>query len=185
MNTDAPVGRIFSEQDLHDVVARGHELGCHTFDHYDSWNTNPQTFANSTVKNRQALSRLLPEASFSTLSYPLANPRPRTKRNIEKYFPGCRGCGQKFNSGTTDLNFLRAYFLEYCRGDVRPAKELIDRNCQAGGWLIFATHDIAENPTRFGCTPGFFKEVIRHAVASGATILPVGAAVKRIHGRAV
>ena len=185
MNTDAPVGRIFSERELHEVPARGHELGCHTFDHYDAWNTDPSVFEQSIVKNRQVLGRLLPGASFATLSYPLSNPRPRTKQNMEKYFLGCRGCSQKFNSGTIDLNFLRAFFLEQSRGDSTAVKALIDQNCRSSGWLIFATHDVAENPSRFGCTPGFFRDVVRYAVASGATILPVGAAVKKIHGRAV
>jgi peptidoglycan/xylan/chitin deacetylase (PgdA/CDA1 family) len=180
MNTEAPVGRIFSEQDLHDVVARGHELGCHTFDHFDAWETDPQTFEGSIRKNRAALGRLLPEATFATLSYPLNNPRPRMKRRVEKYFSGCRGFSQKFNFGTIDLNFLRAFFLEQSRDDAAAVKAIIDESCRAGGWLIFATHDVAENPTRFGCTPGFFRDVVRYAVASGATILPVAAALKRI-----
>jgi len=180
MNTDGPVGKIFSEGELNDVVARGHELGCHTFDHCDAWNTDPTTFDASVRKNREALSRLLPGASFSTLSYPLANPRPRTKQNMEKYFEGCRGCSQKFNSGTIDLNFLRAFFLEQSRGDATAVKALIDQNCRSGGWLIFATHDVAANPTKFGCTSAFFRDIVRYAVASDATVLPVGAAVRRI-----
>jgi peptidoglycan/xylan/chitin deacetylase (PgdA/CDA1 family) len=180
MNTDGPVGKIFSEGELHEVVARGHELGCHTFDHCDAWNTDPRTFDDSVRKNRDALSRLLPGSSFSTLSYPLANPRPRTKQNMEKYFEGCRGCSQKFNRGTVDLNFLRAFFLEQSRGNAAVVKALIDDNSRSRGWLIFATHDVAEKPTKFGCTPGFFRDIVGYAVASGATILPVGAAVKRI-----
>jgi peptidoglycan/xylan/chitin deacetylase (PgdA/CDA1 family) len=182
MNTDAPVGRIFSERELHEVVARGHELGCHTFDHYDAWNTHPSKFEDSIRKNREALSRLLPGASFLTHSYPLSIPRPRTKQNMEKYFLGCRGCSQKVNSRAIDLNFLRAFFLEQSRGNATAVKAIIDDNSRSAGWLIFATHDVAENPSQFGCTPGFFRDIVRHAVASGAAILPVAAAVKRIHG---
>ena len=182
MNTDAPVGRIFSEHDLREVLARGHELGCHTFDHYDAWKTHPTMFEDSIRKNREALGRFLPGASFSSLSYPLSNPRPRTKQNMEKYFLGCRGCGQKTNSGAVDLNFLRAFFLERSRGDSTAVKALIDDNSRSSGWLIFATHDVAEKPTRFGCTPGFFRDIVRYAVASGAAILPVAAALKKIHG---
>src|SRR5438093_12206073 len=67
MNSDSPVGRIFSEEHLHDLLARGHELGCHTFDHYDAWNTLPKRFEDSVLRNRQALGRFLPGASFATL----------------------------------------------------------------------------------------------------------------------
>src|SRR5881394_4086832 len=52
MNTEAPVGRIFSEDDLRGVLDRGHELGCHTFDHYDSLKTHPKTFEDSILRNR-------------------------------------------------------------------------------------------------------------------------------------
>src|SRR2546422_1082905 len=44
MSQESPVGRIFSEEDLHETLARGHELGCHTFDHCHAWNTHPKVF---------------------------------------------------------------------------------------------------------------------------------------------
>lgn len=182
MNTEAPVGRIFSEEDLHEVVVRGHELGCHTFDHCHSWNTRPGTFEESIARNRQALDHLLPGTILPSLSYPLDIPAPATKKRMEKHFLCCRGGSQTFNSGTADLNFLRAFFLEQSHGDLAAVKSIIDRNSQFGGWLIFATHDIAENPSRFGCTPGFFRDTVRYAVDSGAAILPVAAALKSVRG---
>lgn len=185
MNTEAPVGRIFSEEDLREVLAGGHELGCHTFDHCHAWNTPPKVFENSILRNRQALNRLLPGASFPSLSYPRDNPRPQTKRKAGKYFLGCRGGSQTLNSGTADLNYLKTFFLEQSRGDATVVKALIDQNCRCGGWLIFATHDIAENPSRFGCTPGFFKEIVQYAVGSGATILTVTAALRKVQGQAL
>ena len=36
-----------------------------------------------------------------------------------------------------------------------------------------ATHDVDDNPSPYGCTPGFFEEIVRYAVNSGAVILPV------------
>ena len=60
MNAEAPVGRIFSEEDLSEVLARGHELGCHTFDHCHAWKTHPTAFEQSILKNRWALRQLLP-----------------------------------------------------------------------------------------------------------------------------
>ena len=181
MNSDDPdVGRIFSEEDLRGAHGRGHELGCHTFDHWHAWNTQPKAFEASILRNRQALNRILPGVSFLTHAYPLGIPRPQTKQIVAKYFSCCRGCSQKTNSGITDLNFLRAFFLEQSRGDIAIVKAMIDKNCVCGGWLVFATHDVAENPGRFGCTPGFFREVVRQAVASRATILPVAAALKKL-----
>src|SRR3954470_5907201 len=39
---DSPVGRIFSPEQLPDLLTRGHELGCHTFAHCHSWETTPK-----------------------------------------------------------------------------------------------------------------------------------------------
>jgi hypothetical protein len=50
---------------------------------------------------------------------------------------------------------------------------LIERNREAGGWLIFATHDIDRHHTPFGCTPDFFEYVVQSAVKSGARVLPM------------
>ena len=181
MNAKAPVGRIFSEEDLGEVLARGHELGCHTFDHCHAWSTHPGSFEESILRNRQALCRLLPEASFSTLAYPHSIPRPQTKQKMGNYFSCCRGGSHTFNCGRADLNYLKACFLERSLGNRTEVKALIDLSCRRGGWLIFGTHDISDKPSRFGCTPGFFADIVGYAVQSGATILPVAAALKRIH----
>jgi hypothetical protein len=53
------------------------------------------------------------------------------------------------------------------------------------GWLIFATHDVCESPTRFGCTPRFFKQVVDYASKSGATVLPVHEAFQKIQTASV
>jgi hypothetical protein len=44
------------------------------------------------------------------------------------------------------------------------------------GWLIFATHDVAAQPSRYGCTPEFLEQVVQYSVDSGARILPVAKA---------
>jgi hypothetical protein len=50
---------------------------------------------------------------------------------------------------------------------------LIDTNRADQGWLIFATHDVAKEPSRFGVTPEFFEDIVRYAEKSGARILPI------------
>jgi peptidoglycan/xylan/chitin deacetylase (PgdA/CDA1 family) len=179
IDQDAPSGRIFVPDDLKIVLDQGHELGCHTFSHCDAWRTPRRAFERSIAENRTALAKLLPGAEFRTFSYPINPPWPLTKSRIANSFLCCRGGGQTFNAGIADLNLLSAYFLEQNR-NVQAAKNLIDRNQSARGWLIFATHDIAANPTRFGCTPAFFEDVVRYAVSSGARILPVVSALEAL-----
>jgi glycosyltransferase involved in cell wall biosynthesis/peptidoglycan/xylan/chitin deacetylase (PgdA/CDA1 family) len=166
-------GQIFSSDDLTTLFEQQHELGCHTFSHFDSWETDPGAFEASILENRAALSELFPGAEFQSFAYPISLPRPLTKSRIADYFLSCRGGGQTFNVGTVDLNQLSAYFLEKTHGDFQAIKDLIDHNRQACGWLILATHDISDNHTPYGCTPEFFENVVQYAIRSGAQIVPV------------
>src|SRR5262249_45208109 len=60
-------------------------------------------------------------------------------------------------------------------------KQTVDGNVRAKGWLIFATHDVCDQPTRFGCSPSLFEEVVRYSINSGATVLPVSRALNLIN----
>jgi glycosyltransferase involved in cell wall biosynthesis/peptidoglycan/xylan/chitin deacetylase (PgdA/CDA1 family) len=166
-------GQVFFLQDLPTLFEQGHELGCHTYSHCDSWEIDTETFEDSIIENREALSRIFPGAEFRSFAYPINLPRPLTKSRIADYFLSCRGGGQTFNVGKVDLNQLSAYFLEKSRGDLQAIKDLIEHNRQACGWLIFATHDISDSHTPYGCTPGFFENVAQYALSSGAQIVPV------------
>lgn len=174
-------GEMFALTDLPALLTRGHELGCHTFDHHPAWETSPSEFEASMLRNRSALRQQALGARFSSLSYPISYPRPETKRRIARHFACSRGGGQRPNIGTIDLNYLSAFFLEQTHGDLAPVKQALLANQAAGGWLIFATHDVAPRPSRFGCTPEFFAQVVQLAVETGAEILPVGKACTRWH----
>lgn len=166
-------GRIFCANDLPELFEQGHELGCHTFSHCDSWETDAQTFEGSIIKNRIVLHEMFPGLDFESFSYPISLPRPFTKARIARHFLSCRGGGQVPNIGEVDLNQLSACFLEKYRGDIWPVKDLIDWNREACGWLVFATHDVSDTPSPHGCTPQFFERVVEYAVHSEANILPV------------
>lgn len=180
MNQDSPVGPVFSASDLECLLAAGHELGCHTFSHCDAWVVTAEEFERSILDNGAALGKLIPGSRFETQAYPFGRCTPSAKHTAQKYFRCCRGGGQMFNGGPTDLNNLQAFFLEQSRDNPAAVKAMIDQNRLASGWLIFATHDICESPSRFGCTPQFFEEIVRHSVQTGARVLPVAKALQAI-----
>ncbi len=179
---DTPSGRMFEMRDVAAVVEQGHELGCHTFSHCHAWETATRSFVDSVTENRAALHRLLSGVEFQSLSYPISPPRPLTKARMAQRFQCCRGGGQKVNVGRVDLNQLAAYFLEKSRDNIQKIKEIIDFNRTVKGWLILATHDISENPSPYGCTPGCFQEVVEYTARSGARILPVIKALETLQG---
>jgi peptidoglycan/xylan/chitin deacetylase (PgdA/CDA1 family) len=178
MGRTAPTGEIFTQDDLRELLRQGHELGCHTFDHCHSWDTAPEEFEASIVRNQRAVAELLPGVELRTFSYPISGPRPLTKRNVAKYFSCARGGGQTYNAGSIDLNLVQAFFVEQSRDEVDAIKRVIDETVAANGWLIFATHDVARDPTRFGCTPDLFRKIVEHVAASGAAVLPVWEALQ-------
>jgi peptidoglycan/xylan/chitin deacetylase (PgdA/CDA1 family) len=179
LGTESPSGIIASKDDLHRAVEEGHELGCHTFDHKDSWKTKAEVFEQSVLKNRQELAIILPDTVFSSFAYPLCNPSPANKRRMGKLFNFCRGGGQTLNVGMADLNLLKAFFLDVRNGDtIDTVRRLVDRNAESRGWLIFATHDVTENPSPYGCTKAFLEEVVAYSSTSGAHLLPIGEVIR-------
>jgi len=177
LGKESPSGQIAVADDLRVLLQQSHELGCHTFSHCDAWESDSAQFEASIIENRIALNKIVPGATFKSFSYPMSPPRPMIKGAAARHFMCSRGGGQTFNVRTVDLNHLSAYFLEKSGERIRQVKDIIDCNQQSGGWLIFATHDIAKNPSRFGCSPEFFEEVVRYSARSGARILPVASAL--------
>ena len=180
MGKTAPTGEIFMHEDLDELIQQGHELACHTFDHCDSWETAPAEFEASILRNRDAVAEHLSGLGLRSCSYPISSPRPETKRRVASHFSCARGGGQTFNAGIVDLNYLKAFFIEQSRDNFDAIKQTIDGNARAKGWLIFATHDVCDQPTRFGCTPAFFERIVEYSAKSGAIVLPVHAAFRRI-----
>lgn len=178
MGKQTASGTMFLAEDLKTLLQQRHELGCHTFDHFHSWETKPDVFEDSIVRNQLVLKELLPGASFKTFSYPISPPRVLTKRRVARHFTCSRGGGQTFNAGTADLNYLLAYFLEQSGGKAENVKDLIDQNRRVRGWLIFATHDISDSPTPYGCTPHFFEDIVQYTIKTGARILPIARALE-------
>ena len=173
MKQTIATGEIFSPEDLPGLLAHGHELACHTYNHCPAWETSASAFEASVLENAKVLQQLMPGQKLQNHSYPISWPRPDTKRRVANYFATCRGGGQTFNCGRVDLNYLAAFFLEQSRHRPDVIKDVIDQNQRAGGWLIFATHDVCAQPTRYGVTPELFQEVVGWAAESGAQVLPV------------
>ena len=181
LDSQTEVGTIASVDDLARALVNGNELGCHTFDHLDAWQTPTEKFVESVEENKRALGRILPGINFKTFAYPISEPKPSIKFQLGRHFICCRGGGQTLNVGMVDLNLLKAVFLDKrTKADIDMVKRLIDHNCACRGWLIFATHDVTHNPSPYGCTPKFFGGVVEYAAHSGALLLPVGEACDKL-----
>lgn len=177
--TTIATGAMFGPEDVHAVLRDGHELGCHTYNHNPAGETKTATYLESVRRNRDSI-----KASFGvdlrSHSYPISCPKPSTKRQLSGLFQACRAGGQTFNLGTVDLNYLQSFFLEQSANNFPQIKAVIEQNARSGGWLIFSTHDVADNPTKYGVTPQVLEATVAHAMRSGALLLSMTEAMSVI-----
>jgi hypothetical protein len=98
------------------------------------------------------------------------------KAAVRDCFRTMRGNGQGPNCGTIDLALLKSYFLDArSTHDMRGIEQILSATVAAKGWLLLATHDVSQDPSRFGCSTTFFRDVVRLAVSSGAFVSSVAA----------
>jgi peptidoglycan/xylan/chitin deacetylase (PgdA/CDA1 family) len=182
LGTQTEVGAIATPDDLTRAIEEGSELGCHTFDHLDPWESSTEVFIDSVARNKSALDKIVPGATFDSFAYPKSGAKLALKLRLRESFRFCRGGGQVCNTGAVDLNLVKACFLDRRTGvDMHFIKELVQYNAAQGGWLVFATHDVTDHPSPYGCTPAFLSQVAECVASSGALLLPFGEAGRRLH----
>jgi len=182
MGSTTECGRQFAVHDLHSLVEHGHELACHSFTHLDARTVSSSTYRSDVLRNQAAVSRLLPGVTLHNFSYPFGRTAPWTGRILGRRFRTCRGIAAGINAGQANLNALRANQIYSTHFDRDRLAALIRANEELRGWLVFYTHDIADVPSRFGCTPEQFETVVRLVMESRSRVITVDEAVRTIRG---
>lgn len=183
MGTKTAVGQMFERTDLDALLSEGHELACHTFDHVSCLAVPGGDFLRKCAENRQAVASMLAGLRLRNFSFPFGDVRLGVKFPLHSAYTTSRTIEPGLNVDPVDLAFLRANRL-YSGLSLEPMERLICTNARRAGWLIFYTHDVAANPSPYGCTPAYFDRILRCALDSGAEILTVQKAFSRFHERA-
>jgi hypothetical protein len=82
------------------------------------------------------------------------------KHRLGKAFRSSRGILPGVNSGTVDLLYLKATPLIDREIDCDGIDRMFDEALAKNGWLIFFGHDVATEPSPYGCSP----KLLRHAL---------------------
>jgi peptidoglycan/xylan/chitin deacetylase (PgdA/CDA1 family) len=170
----------YDEEDLAEIARRGHDFGCHTFDHIPLPDHSAAEIGGSLTKNSEFLKRTAGRADFTSFAYPFGLASVRTKRLLRNKFAACRGVYPGINSGWTDFTQLNAVCLD--RSNL-PVDKFVQEGLRRQGWLIFTGHDVSEKPSPFGCTPRALEEALRRVSQAGMEIVTVDAALRRIFGK--
>jgi len=145
--------RYYDSQDLRELAAAGHEIGCHGFGHQPVPSLNHEDLVADTRRNREFLSSFLNGAAPVSYAFPFGRVSPRTKRFYASHFESARGTHAGINIGRVDLAQLNVVSLEMRCWNEKAIETSIHRVLHSHGWLIFYAHDVSENPTRYGTTP--------------------------------
>lgn len=168
---------MLTTDDYRDLVRRGHEIGHHTFTHRTPW-TLGRDYSADLVRNDIYLAPILGTAPRN-FAFPYGRSSPGARDLVARRFRSSRGVETGINRQASDLDLLRAVGIE---GHMR-AEDMtrwIDELSASPGWLIFLTHDVQERPSSFGTTPDILDALVAHAIASGAEVLTIDAALDRL-----
>lgn len=177
VDADAPCGRNFSPAHLRRLVAAGHEIGCHTYDHADCAKRDVFDTLQGLARNRDALAAM-GCAPPRTLAYPYGETTPALKANLPPRIACARGIAPGLNAGRVDLAQLRAYPL-FGAGALARAHAALKRAAKRKAWMIAFTHDIADAPSAWGTSAADLDALLRTARALDVVVAPVSAALER------
>jgi len=163
----------YSLEDLSTVVARGHEIGCHTFHHPRVSTLTASALRQEVYLNAKYVAGYFPNFVMRTFAYPYGDVSPSAARKLGRQFSGCRSSDPGLNVGRVDLAMLRSVRLYERLMNRQAVSEVIQETIDRNAWLIFYTHDVADEASNVGCTPSLFEHAVRAASMSGAAILPV------------
>ena len=176
--TDAPTGRMACADAVRRLAQTGHEIGCHTYSHLDCGQASAQDAVEDVARNGQTLAMWgLPRPT--TFAYPYGDVAPATKRALAGRFDLMRALHQGLITAGADLNQAPSVGIEGPEGEALALRWL-DRLAERPAWLILTTHDVAEQPSEWGCTPATLERLLDAALADGIEVVTVAEGASRV-----
>jgi peptidoglycan/xylan/chitin deacetylase (PgdA/CDA1 family) len=178
LGREGPMGRFADAVQVERLIAAGHEIGCHTWSHLDCGQAAAGEIADDVSRNRAVLAGL-GAGEPRTFAYPYGDVSPEAKRLLGARFGLLRALHHGLVLQGTDLNQAPAVGVEGPDGEA-AAWRWLDRAISERAWLILYTHDVAETPSAWGCTPTALQRLVEGALSAGAEIVTVAEGVRRL-----
>lgn len=178
----SPTGRLATVEQLKALHANGHEIACHTFSHMPVVGISRQALASDLDRNRLFLQSILGDSPISNFAYPYGDISFATKRYLARRYDSCRALTPGVNADVADLSVLKSNALEQASVGRQDVSHLITETVRRNGWLLFATHDVDDAPTRYGVRPDLLAFAMRSALAAGCRLVTVAQALRIMRG---
>jgi peptidoglycan/xylan/chitin deacetylase (PgdA/CDA1 family) len=182
-STDPEEGPILAAEDLLELVNHGHELGCHSHAHRSFRELSIAQIRRDLDANDTLLLSASGAESLVSFAYPFGETRWAAKLEVARRFGSARGVRAGINGRLIDLSELRAIAITARGFSLAKLASWVDRAKRRRGWIVFYTHDVAESPGKWGCTPQQFAQVVALVRAAGIEILTVRNALGRVMHR--
>jgi peptidoglycan/xylan/chitin deacetylase (PgdA/CDA1 family) len=178
VGTSSPLWDMVDGEDVVALHRRGHEIACHTFSHKRACDLDAGTLNAEIERNQDFLRTLDPSIKIENFAYPFGYGSFVRKRQLKTVFKSCRSIVPGVNSGTVDLQFLRAMPLIDRRIDRDGIERAFDEAQTNNGWLIFYTHDVADEPSPYGCSPALLHQALGAASRRKIPVLNMAEALQ-------
>jgi peptidoglycan/xylan/chitin deacetylase (PgdA/CDA1 family) len=178
VGTSSPLWDMADGEDVVALHRRGHEIACHTFTHKRACDLDAETLNAEIERNQHYLRSLDASIRIENFAYPFGYGSFVRKRQLKTVFKSCRGIVPGVNSVTVDLQFLRAMpLIDRCI-DREGIGRALDEARTCNGWLIFYTHDVADEPSPYGCSPALLNEALEAASRRKIPVLNMAEALR-------
>jgi peptidoglycan/xylan/chitin deacetylase (PgdA/CDA1 family) len=106
--TSSPHWAAVDVPEIVDLHRRGHEIGCHTFSHSRTCDLDAAALTAEIEQNRRYLLSVDPSIKIKNFAFPFGYESFGRKHQLKAAFQSSRSILPGVNSGTVDLQFLRA-----------------------------------------------------------------------------
>lgn len=166
-----------TQEDLEVLLTKGHQVGCHTFSHASCHLLPSVDLAAELDQNAAFLGGLGLPPDRLHFAFPQGAYGLIAKRRCASRFQSLRITGGGLQTGRADLNALKSEALFETAVCPDRLKGLARQTASRRGWLIFHSHDVQNNPSPWGCSPGTLDTAIRFALDAGCRVLTVAEAI--------
>jgi peptidoglycan/xylan/chitin deacetylase (PgdA/CDA1 family) len=172
--------RFLTREELIDLQRSGHEVGCHTFSHVPVTELDRRALVQELDENAQYFADGQAGGRLENFAYPFGQTNLSAKRRLARRYSTCRSSLSGINSGLIDLSLLRAVALYDRLLDRFAVRAWLASTLVKRAWLIFYTHDVRPQPSRYGTSTDLFQFAVSEAGAMGLDVLPVRDALRRL-----
>jgi peptidoglycan/xylan/chitin deacetylase (PgdA/CDA1 family) len=173
----------FSADDVLTLHRAGHEIACHSWGHQRLRRMQATTLeAEFSANLAWARGLLGADFQFDSFAWPYGAYDHATRAIAAQHFTTSRGVYRGVNHGTMDFANLLTVPLEQRRMGQAVLAERIEKALAHNGWIIFFTHDVAEDCTPYGSPPAWLEEAITTVKAAGIEVMTVKDGARAVMG---